>query len=77
MNRQSQPTSSSPQPMRQQPKQEPSAAAKIIEAGADMVEGLGNALGGIFQVGPAYDQDEEAFIREMNRRQKRKRGRSL
>ena len=37
MNRQSQPTSSSPQPMRQQPKQEPSAAAKIIEAGADMI----------------------------------------
>lgn len=77
MNRQSQPTSSSPQPMRQQPKQEPSAAAKIIEAGADMVEGLGNTLGGIFQVGPAYDPEEEAFINEMKRRQKRKRGRSL
>lgn len=76
-NRQSPPTSSSTQPMRQQPKQEPSAAAKIIEAGADMVEGLGNALGGIFQIGPAYDPEEEAFIREMNRRKKRKRGRSL
>ena len=76
-NRQSQPASSSPQPVRQQPKQEPSAAAKIIEAGADMVEGLGNALGGIFQVGPAYDPEEEAFINEMKRRQKRKRGRSL
>ena len=63
--------------MRQQPNQEPSAAAKIIEAGADMVEGLGNALGGIFQVGPAYDPEEEAFINEMKRRQKRKRGRSL
>lgn len=75
--RQSQPATSSPQPMRQQPKQEPSAAAKIIEAGAHMVEGLGNALGGIFQVGPAYDPEEEAFIREMKRRQKRKRGRSL
>lgn len=76
-NRQSQPASSSPQPVRQQPKQEPSAAAKIIEAGADMVEGLGNALGGIFQIGPAYDPEEEAFINEMKRRQKRKRGRSL
>lgn len=76
-NRQSQPTSSSPQPVRQQPKQEPSAAAKIIEAGADIVEGLGNALGGIFQVGPALDPEEEAFINEMKRRQKRKRGRSL
>lgn len=72
-NRQSQPASSATQPMRQQP----SAAAKIIVAGADMFEGLGNALGGIFQVGPAYDPEEEAFINEMKRRQKRKRGRSL
>ena len=74
--RQSQPASPSPKPM-QQPKQEPSAAAKIIEAGANMVEGLGNALGGLFQVGPAYDPEEEAFINEMKRRQKRKRGRSV
>jgi len=76
-NRQSQPASSSPHPMRQQPKQEASAAAKIIEAGAEMVEGLGNAVGGLFQVGPTYDPEEEAFINEMKRRQKRKRGRSL
>ena len=75
--RQSQPASPSPKPMRQQPKQEPGAAAKIIEADADMVEGLGNALGGLFQVGPAYDPEEEAFINEMKRRQKRKRGRSV
>ena len=63
--------------MRQQPKQEPGATAKIIEAGANIVEGLGNALGGLFQVGPAYDPEEEAFINEMKRRQKRKRGRSV
>ena len=63
--------------MRQQPKQEPSAVSKVLEAGADLTEGLGNALGGIFQVGPAYDPEEEAFIREMKRRNKRKRGRSL
>ena len=50
---------------------------KDIEAGADIAENLGNAVGGLFQVGPAYDQDEEAFVREMNRRKKRKRGRSL
>ena len=47
--------------MRQQPKQEPSAVSKVLETGANMVEGLGNALGGIFQVGPAYDPEEEAF----------------
>ena len=75
--RQSQTASPSPKPMRQQPKQEPGAAAKIIEAGADMVEGLGNALGGLFQVGPAFDPEEEAFINEMKRRQLRKRGRSV
>ena len=75
--RQSQPTSPSPKPMRQQPKQEPSAVGKVLEAGADLTEGLGNALGGIFQVGPAYDTEEEAFINEMKRRQKRKRGRSV
>jgi len=75
--RQSQPVSPSPKPMRQQPKQEPSAVGKVLEAGADLTEGLGNALGGIFQVGPAYDPEEEAFINEMKRRQKRKRGRSV
>ncbi len=76
-NRQSQPASPSPKPMLQQPKQEPSAVGKVLEAGADMVEGLGTALGGLFQVGPAYDPEEEAFINEMKRRQKRKRGRSV
>ena len=75
--RQSQPASPLPKPMRQQPKQEPSAVGKVLEAGADIVEGLGTALGGLFQVGPAYDPEEEAFINEMKRRQKRKRGRSV
>jgi len=75
--RQSQSASPSPKPMRQQPKQEPSAVSKVLEAGANMVEGFGNALGGLFQVGPAYNPEEEAFINEMKRRQKRKRGRSV
>ena len=75
--RQSQPTSPSPKPMLQQPKQEPSAVSKVLEAGADIVEGLGTAIDGLFQVGPAYDPEEEAFINEMKRRQKRKRGRSV
>lgn len=76
-NRQAQSSASASRPMQQQPKQAPSAAAKIIEAGADIVESLGNAVGGLFQVGPAYEPEEEAFIREMNRRKKRKTGRSL
>lgn len=76
-NRQSQPASPAPKPMRQQPKQEPSVVSKVLEAGADLTEGIGTAIGGIFQVGPAYDPEEEAFINEMKRRQKRKKGRSL
>ena len=76
-NRQAQPSSSAPRPMQQQPKQASSTAAKIIEAGTDIAENLGNAVGGLFQVGPAYDPEEEAFIRAMNRRKKRKSGRSL
>lgn len=76
-NRQSQPASPAPKPMRQQPKQEPSVVSKVLEDGADLTEGIGTAIGGIFQVGPAYDPEEEAFINEMKRRQKRKRGRSL
>ena len=75
--RQSQPASPSPKPMRQQPKQESNAVSKVLEAGADVVEGLGTAIGGIFQVGPVYDPEEEAFINEMKRRQRRKRGRSV
>lgn len=76
-NRQSQPASPAPKPMRQQSKQEPSAISKVLEAGADLTEGIGTAIGGIFQVGHAYDPEEEAFINEMKRRQKRKKGRSL
>ena len=75
--RQSQPVASAPKQMQSQPKQEPGVIGKAIEAGADIAENLGNAIGGLFQVGPAYDPEEEAFIREMKRRQKRKRGRSL
>ena len=58
--------------MQSRPKHEPGAIGKAIEAGADIAENLGNAISGLFQVGPAYDPEEEAFIREMKRRQKRK-----
>ena len=76
-NRQVQPEPAAPKQMQSQTKNEPGAIGKAIEAGADIAENLGNAIGGLFQVGPAYDPEEEAFIRKMKRRQKRKRGRSL
>lgn len=71
------PVASAPKQMQSQPKQEPGVIGKAIEVGADIAENLSNAIGGLFQVGPAYDPEEEAFIREMKRRPKRKRGRSL
>lgn len=42
----------------------------IIEAGCQ-------AVGGLFQVGPGYDPEEEAFIRAMKKKPKKKKGRSL
>lgn len=76
-NRQAKPVASAPKQIQSQSKHEPGVIGEAIEAGADIAENLGNAIGGLFQVGPAYDPEEEAFIREMNRRKKRKRGRSL
>ena len=54
----------------------PSPIEKIVQVGAEVAESIGNALGGLFQVGPGYDPEEEAFIRQMKRRKKKK-GRSL
>lgn len=76
-NRQSQSSASAPKQMQQQPNQSPNAIRSAIETGAEIAENLGNVIGGFFQVGPAYNPEEEAFINEMNRRKKRKRGRSL
>lgn len=52
-NRQAQPAAPAPKQMSQQPKPAPSAISKAIEAGTDIAESLGNAVGGLFQVGPA------------------------
>ena len=54
----------------------PSPIEKAVQAGAEVAENIGNALGGLFQVGTGYDPEEEAFIRQMKRRKKKK-GRSL
>lgn len=67
------------QPQRQQPV---SVAAKVKEAPvANVVENIVEtgcqAVGGLFQVGPGYDPEEEAFIRAMKKKTKKKKGRSL
>ena len=57
-------------------KSTPSPIEKAVQTGAEVAENIGNVLGGLFQVGPGYDPEEEAFIRQMKRRKKKK-GRSL
>lgn len=57
-------------------KSTPTPIEKAIQTGAEVAENISNALGGLFQVGPGYDPEEEAFIRQMKRRKKKK-GRSL
>ena len=42
-----------------------------------VIEATGQAIGGLFQVGPGYDPQEEAFIREMNRKKKPKKKKGL
>lgn len=54
----------------------PSIAEKAIDAAVSVTENLAEGIGGLFQVGLAYDPEEEAFIRQMNRRKKKK-GRSM
>lgn len=39
---------------------------------ADIAETAAQAIGGLFQVGPGYDPEEQAFYNEMQRREKRK-----
>ena len=63
-------------PQSQAQKPAPTPIEKGVQVGAEVAENIGNVLGGLFQVGPGYDPEEEAFIRQMKRRKKKK-GRSL
>ena len=51
-----------------------SPVANVVE---NIIETGCQALGGLYQVGPGYDPDEEAFIRAMKKKPKKKKGRSL
>ena len=59
-------------PLPKATKPTPSPIEKAVQTGAEVAENIGNALGGLFQVGPGYDPEEEAFIRQMKRRKKKK-----
>ena len=54
----------------------PTPIEKVVQVGAEVAENISNALGGLFEIGLGYDPEEEAFIRQMKRRKKKK-GRSL
>ncbi|KDS35503.1 relaxase/mobilization nuclease domain protein [Parabacteroides distasonis str. 3776 D15 iv] len=50
----------------------PSLAENVIDTAVNIADNLSAGIGGFFQVGSAYDPEEEAFIRQMNRRKKKK-----
>ena len=51
-----------------------SPVANVVES---IIETGGQALGGLFQVGPSYDPEEEAFIRRMKRKPRKRQGPKL
>ena len=51
-----------------------SPVANVVES---IIETGGQALGGLFQVGPGYDPEEADFERRMKKKPKKKKGRSL
>ena len=63
-----------PAPISVTAKVKESPVANVVE---NIIETGCQALGGLFQVGPGYDPDEEAFIRTMKKKPKKKKGRSL
>lgn len=50
----------------------PYVAEKVVDAAVGVTENLAAGIGGFFQVGSAYDPEEEVFIRQMKRRKKKK-----
>ena len=61
------------------PKQEPSIASKVIEAGLEIGKNLAEGFGGLFKLGSGYDPEQEAMNNEMERRRKKakRKGRSV
>ncbi|WP_305257624.1 relaxase/mobilization nuclease domain-containing protein, partial [uncultured Duncaniella sp.] len=63
-----------PTPISVTAKVKESPIANVVE---NVIETGCQALGGLFQVGPTVDPDEEAFIRAMRKKPKKKKGRSV
>lgn len=54
-----------------------SVIVKAMETDAEIAESVGNAVGGLFQVGPGYDAQEEEFRRQMQRKKRKRNGPKL
>ena len=63
-----------PTPISVTAKVKESPIANVVE---NVIETGCQALGGLFQVGPGYNPDEDEFERRMKRKPKKKKGRSL
>lgn len=63
---------SQPEPQRVKVKFAPKPEPPKLNIVADIAETAAQAIGGLFQVGPGYDPEEQAFYNEMQRREKRK-----
>lgn len=63
---------SQPEPQRVKVKFAPKPEPPKSNIVADIAETAAQAIGGLFQVGPGYDPEEQAFYNEMQRREKRK-----
>ena len=49
----------------------------VANVGENLIETGCQAVGGLIQVGPGYDPEEEAFIHRMKKKPKKEKGRSL
>ena len=63
-----------PAPISVTAKVKESPVANVVD---NIIETGCQALGGLFQVGPGYDPEEEAFIHRMKKKPQKKKGRSL
>ena len=70
--RETQPQQTAPISVKAKVKESP--VTNVVE---NLIETGCQAVGGLFQVGPGYDPEEEAFIRAMKKKPKKKKGRSL
>ena len=66
--------SAAPKPQLRPVKTIQNIAAKTADSVAEIAADMAGGLGNIVNIGPGFDPQEEEFIREMQRRKKKKKG---